>query len=192
MMTSAPGRLRDLGRHRGVQPHVDGRPGDHPRLIVEVAGEEPLERHLLLAAQRRRPGGRSSRRGSPCARAPRRSAPPACRRRRRRRRGRSSRWWPAARAGESCSKPISGLTAQRYWRFVVMPAKHSKQRMHGLISSALPARAFLGRSGSAIMARAASTTSALPEAMISSMSSGSPSAPTVATGVLTCFLISAA
>jgi hypothetical protein len=78
----------------------------------------------------------------------------------------------------SCSNPISGLTAQRYWRLVVMPAKHSKHRMQGRISSTSPARAFFGKSGSAIMARAAITTSTLPEAIISSMSSGSPSAPT--------------
>ena len=73
-----------------------------------------------------------------------------------------------------------------------MPSKHSKQRMHGRISSALLARAFLGKSGSAMKARAANTTSALPEAMISSMNSGSLSAPTTPTGILTCFLNSAA
>ena len=51
---------------------------------------------------------------------------------------------------------------------------------------------LLGSSGSARRARAISMTSALPLAMISSICAGTFKAPMVATGTLTCFLISAA
>ncbi len=59
--------------------------------------------------------------------------------------------------------------------------KHRKQRMHVLMSSRCPVRALFGKSGSAMRPRAILTISALPEAIISSISSGSESAPTVAT-----------
>ena len=49
------------------------------------------------------------------------------------------------------------------------------------MSPSRPVRAFSGRSGSAISPRATFTMSALPEAMISSISSGSERAPTVET-----------
>ena len=55
-----------------------------------------------------------------------------------------------------------------------------------------PVIALFGSSGSASSALAISTTSALPDAMISSIWAGSFSAPMVATGFFTCFLISAA
>ena len=49
-----------------------------------------------------------------------------------------------------------------------------------------------GSRGRPMGSRASSTTSACPEASISSMSAGSDSAPSVATGVATCFLMAAA
>ncbi len=70
--------------------------------------------------------------------------------------------------------------------------KQERHLMHRRVSSSRPQRTFRGKSGSAMSSRASSTTSACPEASISSMSAGSDSAPTVATGVATCFLMAAA
>ena len=147
MTTSALDGCGQLGRDRGAQPHVDGRPADHPRLVVEILGQEPLERHLLLAPEHPAqtvgllaedhlvpPLGSGQRRlhaGHAAAHDEHRLA--------------ASR--PAERAGVPASKPISGFTAQRYWRLVVMPAKHSKQRMQGRISSVLPGAGLLGQVG---------------------------------------------
>ena len=92
----------------------------------------------------------------------------------------------------SSSWPVSGLMAQWKCRPAPVEAKQDMQRMQRPISSSRPVRAFTMKSGSARVWRANSTTSAPPEAMTSSIMAGSVKAPTVATGVLTCFLISRA
>jgi len=45
------GRRRVLRCDGGAEPHLDGRSGDHSGLIVEVAGQKSLERHLLLTSE---------------------------------------------------------------------------------------------------------------------------------------------
>ena len=74
----------------------------------------------------------------------------------------------------------------------VLLLKQVKQRMQRLMSSSRPVWAFRGRSGSARLCRPSSTMSATPEAISSSIILTSVRAPTVATGVLTCFFTSAA
>jgi hypothetical protein len=90
------------------------------------------------------------------------------------------------------SRPAWGLTAQRSWAPILGPRRQSRQRRHGLISSALPSLALVTRSWSAMSARAMATISALPEARISSASSMLVMPPTTDTGREIPFLIIAA
>ena len=92
----------------------------------------------------------------------------------------------------SISRPMRGLTAQRLVCVTGRSAMHVKQRRHLTISSPRFAMTLLGISGSARSARPMTTMSATPDATTSSICAGSENAPTVATGTLTCFLISAA
>ena len=87
---------------------------------------------------------------------------------------------------------MTGFTAQWSTRFFIMPLWHSPQRRQGVTAPGWPWSSFLGRKGSASRARPRATQSTPLSAKKASILSGSEKAPTVHTGVLTCFLISAA
>ena len=79
---------------------------------------------------------------------------------------------------------MTGFTEHLVVRVAIIPPMHSKQRRQWTISGSRPALAFLGISGSASSPRAIATTSARPEAMISSICAGSEMPPMVVTGML--------
>ena len=92
----------------------------------------------------------------------------------------------------SFSKANEGFIVQATGLPNIMPFKQRKHPIHGRISSMRPSFALLANSGSQRLARPIIHASAFPLAMISSATQGSTIRPTVATGMETCFLISAA